>query len=434
MASLLLTASRPSEDVSYSNSGEGKVCPSPMSTFGSDFNDNLFLEDSNAQTFSRADYTDLLSKTTNNLQLLAEPEQVVKSMEDDNEDLHVCDQTEEAAFTEETVKITVFATNAKKSDIECEKDKYYIKVKTKVKIKKHKKNCVKNVKKEKRKNVTEDFGFLDVSLFPRPSRAIVDDDENALERYYAVEQSLDEFEDLVAPYKKELDIEGNYMKMDKHLRCDKDRRIRKAHIQVKDKYCKSVKNNEGRKSLYVHHRVYKLMELETQRLSYMPSQRRARQDIKREEMKEIQRAKSGRPVYNSTRAMPAGRGRTQNLAYAIDNNNAAQDLDNALVNLLITLQHRDLTPEDYETLLRLDETVAPKTLQMDVVASFKTDIVNESCVNDTCAICMDQYALGQSRKFLPCKHVFHANCIDMWLQNSSLNCPIDNLPVDVSNS
>ncbi|XP_069120773.1 uncharacterized protein [Argopecten irradians] len=428
MASLFLTV-RPAEEVSYANSGDGKVCPSPISTFGTDYNDSLFLEASNTKAFSGTDYIDSTPKFQSTT---TEPELQVKGMdgEDENEDLN--NQSDNTGkVIEETLKITVFATNAKKYDIDCEKEKYFVKVKTKAKAKKYKKKSLKNIKKEKRKNVTGDFHFLNMSLFPRPSRAPGEGDENALKRYYAVEQSLDEFEELVEPYEKELNIEGNYLKKDKHLRTDRDRKIRKAHLQVKDKHCKSVKNNDGRKSLFVHHRVYKLMELEIQRLSYMPSPRRTKRDLQRDEIKQLQ---CSTVQSNNSRTPTAGRGRIQNLAYAIDNNNAAQDLDTALVSLLITLQHRDLTPEDYETLLRLDETVAPKTLQTDIIESFRKDIVNDSSVNDTCAICMDQYVLGQSRKFLPCNHVFHENCIDMWLKNSSLNCPIDNLPVDVSNS
>ncbi|XP_060078019.1 uncharacterized protein LOC132557540 [Ylistrum balloti] len=429
MASILLMAT-PTEKVSFSDSvttGDGKICPSPMSTFGSDVMDNLYLHASNAGVFVRTDYSELASKATNNLQRLEGKykKRIYKMINNTDDNLDEDEDTDEVI--NEIVTIAVFATNMRKNDIQCEKDKYHIKIKREVNIKKHKK---KNVKKQKRKNVAEDFGFLNVSLFPRPCHVPEDNDESALERFYAVEQSLNDFEDLVAPYEKELDIEGRHTKMDKHLRSDKDRKKTKAHIQVKDKYCKSVKNNGGRKKLFVHHRVYKLMELEIQRLSYMPSPKRATRDLQREEMKAIKHTPV-RPAYNP-HFRPAPRGGIQNLAYAIDNNNAAQDLDSALVNVLITLQHRDLTPEDYETLLRLDENVAPKTLQKDVLESFRTDIVNESGVHETCSICMDQYTIGQSRKFLPCNHVFHTNCIDMWLENSSLNCPIDNLPVSNS--
>lgn len=331
------------------------------------------------------------------------------------------------------INITIFSTNGRKSDLNSEKDKYYMKVKTKKKNKKRSK--LQNLKNSKHKeDVTSEFDFLNMSLFPRPSRVPMDDDDSALERYYAVENDLDELENMVAPYEKELNFEGSMSKTTKHHRVDRDRKIRKAHVQVKDKYCTNIRNNAGRKHLFIHHRVYKLMILEIRRICYMPSPTMARLQRKRDDLKLA--GSSGqavsRPVYYTPRQV-APRAGAQNLAYALDNHNAAGDLDSALINLLITLQHRDLTPEDYDTLLQLDDTVAPKTLDQDIIASFKTDIVDANSVGDTCAICMDLYELGQSRKFLPCNHVFHTFCIEMWLNNSSLNCPIDNLSVDVSN-
>jgi E3 ubiquitin-protein ligase ZSWIM2 len=93
-----------------------------------------------------------------------------------------------------------------------------------------------------------------------------------------------------------------------------------------------------------------------------------------------------------------------------------------------------MTPEDYEMLLRLDERVAPKTVSMNVISSFKTDIVDESIASAgvLCSVCMEGYEVGQKRKYLPCDHVFHEQCIDMWLCNSSQNCPLDGLPVSYS--
>ena len=117
-------------------------------------------------------------------------------------------------------------------------------------------------------------------------------------------------------------------------------------------------------------------------------------------------------------------------AYALRANNADGAFENDMVNILINLQNRDLTPEDYELLLRLDERVAPKTVTQDILDTFKTDVVTESEVNETCAVCIEAYQLGQERKHLPCGHIFHQNCIDTWLKNSSLNCPLDGLSVE----
>ena len=97
-------------------------------------------------------------------------------------------------------------------------------------------------------------------------------------------------------------------------------------------------------------------------------------------------------------------------------------------NVLVDLQHRDITPEDYETLRHLDRTVKPKTLSLATLNArcpcvpVTSEAVSES---DTCSICLESFSVGQHTRRLPCSHVFHANCIDEWLSGSSNLCPED---------
>lgn len=94
------------------------------------------------------------------------------------------------------------------------------------------------------------------------------------------------------------------------------------------------------------------------------------------------------------------------------------------------LLSRDLTPEDYELLLMLDKSVAPKTVEEEKLASFTARTVDSSPeFKDRCAVCMCDYEEGENVLVLPCKHMFHKDCIEQWLTKSSKNCPIDNLPV-----
>jgi len=44
--------------------------------------------------------------------------------------------------------------------------------------------------------------------------------------------------------------------------------------------------------------------------------------------------------------------------------------------------------------------------------------------NENCAICLDDFVEGSRIKVLPCKHGFHATCIDPWLNERSDLCPI----------
>lgn len=98
--------------------------------------------------------------------------------------------------------------------------------------------------------------------------------------------------------------------------------------------------------------------------------------------------------------------------------------DQAFVNLLIELQNRDITPEDYDLLVQLDLLVKPKTLSQAQIDSLRSDIVR-NMLDDVCSICMEDYTFGEERKFLPCKHFFHSKCIQTWLSWTSNKCPID---------
>ena len=80
-------------------------------------------------------------------------------------------------------------------------------------------------------------------------------------------------------------------------------------------------------------------------------------------------------------------------------------------------------------LLRLDERVQRKTVNTNLLDTLPTIDVNETHINDQCAICMEKYNCGQQLKRLPCAHIFHLNCIETYLKEFSIQCPLDNLPL-----
>lgn len=47
---------------------------------------------------------------------------------------------------------------------------------------------------------------------------------------------------------------------------------------------------------------------------------------------------------------------------------------------------------------------------------------------ETCAVCIDQFLINDIVRYLPCKHLFHKNCIDQWLLENP-TCPICKLNV-----
>jgi hypothetical protein len=101
-----------------------------------------------------------------------------------------------------------------------------------------------------------------------------------------------------------------------------------------------------------------------------------------------------------------------------------KNLANGMSQELLDLQERDLTPEDYELLLTLDDFVSPQTVPLDVIKTLVTSRISEES-NEACSVCMEVYKVGQQVKMLPCCHVYHSQCIDHWLTAVSNRCPLD---------
>lgn len=100
---------------------------------------------------------------------------------------------------------------------------------------------------------------------------------------------------------------------------------------------------------------------------------------------------------------------------------------------LSLIADRDITPEDYDLLLALDQSLAPKTISEEKLNTIETVTVEAlGVMGELCSICMEQYRVSELAKQLPCQHHFHASCIDHWLSTSSQNCPLDSLAVAVS--
>lgn len=105
-------------------------------------------------------------------------------------------------------------------------------------------------------------------------------------------------------------------------------------------------------------------------------------------------------------------------------NSAVKFDDQSFINLLIELQNREITPEDYDLLVQLDCSVKPKTLSKAKIDSLHSDNITNA-TDDICSICIEDYISGDNRRFLACGHHFHDHCIRTWLSITSNRCPID---------
>lgn len=53
-----------------------------------------------------------------------------------------------------------------------------------------------------------------------------------------------------------------------------------------------------------------------------------------------------------------------------------------------------------------------------------TAVLDDNCTSTTCAICLEDYTIGEKLRILPCCHKFHAICVDAWLTSWRTFCPV----------
>ncbi|ONK77474.1 uncharacterized protein A4U43_C02F6910 [Asparagus officinalis] len=53
-----------------------------------------------------------------------------------------------------------------------------------------------------------------------------------------------------------------------------------------------------------------------------------------------------------------------------------------------------------------------------------TCALEDNCTSSTCAICLEDYSTGERLRILPCRHMFHAICVDSWLTSWRTFCPV----------
>lgn len=95
------------------------------------------------------------------------------------------------------------------------------------------------------------------------------------------------------------------------------------------------------------------------------------------------------------------------------------------------LLNRDLSPQDYEMLLQLDE-FSPQPRRPTISASSASELApasREIFAGEMCSICLGEFEEEEDIRQLPCEHCFHSGCIREWLTAHSSQCPLCQLHV-----
>ncbi|XP_067842122.1 E3 ubiquitin-protein ligase RNF6 isoform X1 [Heptranchias perlo] len=120
----------------------------------------------------------------------------------------------------------------------------------------------------------------------------------------------------------------------------------------------------------------------------------------------------------------------ENLDHAAESRDTRQSRDtNSLVENgtlpILRLAHFFLLNDD-------DEEERQRGLTKEQIDNLLTrnygNISAENEVSKTCSVCINEYAVGNKLRRLPCAHEFHIHCIDRWLSENS-TCPICRQPI-----
>lgn len=107
--------------------------------------------------------------------------------------------------------------------------------------------------------------------------------------------------------------------------------------------------------------------------------------------------------------------------------------------LRLVMRERDMTGEDYDSLLQFNDEAGPATgalvneigasqdeidrLPLRTLTPADDILMSDDNHQSRCAICLENYQAGERVRTVPCLHRFHSNCIDQWLANRAI-CPI----------
>ncbi|KAF5795315.1 putative transcription factor C2H2 family [Helianthus annuus] len=99
------------------------------------------------------------------------------------------------------------------------------------------------------------------------------------------------------------------------------------------------------------------------------------------------------------------------------------EMNKGLVTSLISLDGSEVV--DHETYVMITSNIMKyhESLHADDLSEETTDQEKEEEEEDICAICLQEFEVGETCVALECNHGYHQECIEKWLQQKN-NCPI----------
>lgn len=96
---------------------------------------------------------------------------------------------------------------------------------------------------------------------------------------------------------------------------------------------------------------------------------------------------------------------------------------------VIALMYRDINPEDFTQLSKLDERLPKRNTAQKNLVNRLPRVPAKDCDATECSVCLGAFASYQTVVKLPCAHAFHHACISKWLTQCKNTCPLCSSPI-----